>query len=143
MEQEIQLTEEQIESVIHSAYEFMNSVIGVYGQDKGVELFQKISDSVDPDIYRTMIIKMISGDGSLGRTITVTGYGTTVLQTSSSSGFVEAIKAVRTVTGFGLKEAKDFMDEVRDRGKNVITLPKGSNRAQALRQLTMAGVIAR
>ena len=53
MEQEIQLTEEQIESVIHSAYEFMNSVIGVYGQDKGVELFQKISDSVDPDIYRT------------------------------------------------------------------------------------------
>ena len=96
MEQEMQLTEEQIESVIHSAYEFMSSVISVYGQDKGVELFQKISDSVDPDIYRTMIIKMISGDGSLGRTITITGYGNAstsnpLWYSGSCTGFVEAI----------------------------------------------------
>lgn len=142
MEQETQLTEEQMDSVIHSAYEFMTSVISVYGQEKGVDLFQKISDSVDPDIYRTMIIKMIAGDGTLGRTITITGFGGNGLN-ATSSGFVQAIKAVRNVTGYGLKEAKDFMDDVRSRGKNVLTLPKGSNRAHAMKTLLTAGVVAR
>lgn len=30
------------------------------------------------------------------------------------SGFIQSIKAVRAITGWGLKEAKQFMDKVRD-----------------------------
>ena len=62
-----------------------------------------------------------------------------VVLTAAGDQKVQVIKAVRAITGLGLKEAKDLVDGAPN------TLKEGANKADAeemLKQLTEAGASA-
>ena len=102
------LTEEEKVMLVTSSIGFIRSVTEVWGPEKGMELWETVSNTISADLKGDLFFGMITGKYSL-RGVTFSKID----PISMSNNFVSMIKAVRTATGWGLKEAKDFCDEVK------------------------------
>jgi ribosomal protein L7/L12 len=116
---------------IYATISFMRAV----DQEIGLleEKADAMLDALDPAIKRQMLFAMIKGD--------VTGSMTVhaVLGVQSRQK-INAIKAVRGSTGYGLKEAKDIIDECETQGRSTIPGEwEPSVRAQLKHELTGTG----
>ena len=122
------------EQLICDAISFMQSVVGYYGDQKGIQVWESIADACDPDIKGEIFIKMLTGDYS-GR-ITVTAV-------KSDANAVACIKAIRSIDARapGLKEAKDLYDACRYNNKPFNIEVNAKNRGTAARELRTAGFI--
>ena len=120
--------------LICDAISFMQSVVGYYGDQKGIQVWETIADACDPDIKGEIFIKMLTGEYS-GR-INVTGV-------KNDANAVACIKAIRTIDsrGPGLKEAKDLYDACRYNNKPFNIEVNAKNRGTAARELRTAGFI--
>lgn len=117
------------DDIIQSGIGFMRSITEAYGSDEGMKLWDSIASVLDPDIKGQIFFALLTGD--YAGTITLHSY-------STKSDKISLIKAVRTVTGFGLKEAKDIVDSVESgRLQKIIIEPKHRN--TAVLQLRDAG----
>ena len=91
--------------VVRSARYFIKSLCETYGHDRGMAVWDQIravlGDRAASDIFLGMLTQEY-------HTVSITRIG---------SYKIEAIKLVRHITGFGLKEAKDFVEDVSDRGQ--------------------------
>lgn len=117
------------DDVIQSGIGFMRSITEAYGSDEGMKLWDSIANTLDPDVKGQIFFALLTGDYA----------GTIILHSfSTKSDRVSLIKAVRSVTGYGLKEAKDIVDHVEYGRKQKITIePKHRN--TAILQLRNAG----
>jgi len=96
---------------IYATISFMRAV----DQEIGLleEKADAMLDALDPAIKRQMLFAMIKGNVTGSMTIhAVPGV--------LSRQKIQAIKAVRASTGYGLKEAKDVIDECEKQGRSTI-----------------------
>jgi hypothetical protein len=114
---------------------FMRAITEAYGSEEGMKLWDTIASTLDPDIKGKIFFAMLTGEYNDRLTIQLdmTMYRTHVPR-------VEGIKAIRTVTGMGLKEAKDLHDSMALGKVEKITIDP-VRRADAIR--TLAGVYIR
>ena len=101
---------EHKEEVIHTGIAFMRSITLAFGADAGMELWDTISSTLDPDVKGAIFFSMLTGES--GNRITIRDYERNV------SNKVAIIKAIRGCTGLGLKEAKDLSDILMGSGYN-------------------------
>ena len=137
---------EHKEEVIHTGIAFMRSITLAFGADAGMELWDTISSTLDPDVKGAIFFSMLTGES--GNRITIRDY-----QRNGTSK-VAIIKAIRGCTGLGLKEAKDLSDILMGAGYNssgaytgfsgtskpiTIDIGKDRHRNTCVRELREAG----
>ncbi len=103
------IPEDHKESVIANGLHFMRSITEAYGADEGMQLWDTIASTLDPDVKGQIFFAMITG--TYNNRITLKGVG-------AGTDRVARIKEIRNWTGLGLKEAKDVSDMV-ELGKPV------------------------
>jgi hypothetical protein len=106
---------ENKEEVISSGISFLRSITLAYGSDTGMELWDTISSTLDPDIKGQIFFSMLTGES--GSRITIRDYD----HASHGGNKVAIIKAIREVTGLGLKDAKDQADILMGNSNNGYT----------------------
>ena len=104
------ISEEHKQYIVNDGIAFMRSITECYGTDTGLKLWDRICEVLDPDVHGEIFLAMLSGENLPGR-LKISGI---VVDR------VRAIKAIREVTGLGLKEAKD-MNDLTQLG-NTVTL---------------------
>ena len=117
------------QDVIQSGINFMRSITEAFGTDEGMKLWDTIADTLDPDIKGQIFFALLTGE--YNGIVTLTGA-------MASANKVALIKAVRSVSGLGLKEAKDVCDRLWE-GKPQKLNVEPKNRNFALRELRDAG----
>jgi hypothetical protein len=119
--------------LIYTGISFIRAVTDAYGSDTGMQLWDTIASTLDHEIKGQIFFSMLTG-ASLNNLILESS-------TSKSRGqFVEFIKNVRSVTGLGLKEAKDICDLVEEGRPQKITLINPVDRNSVKRNLANMGV---
>lgn len=123
------IPEEHKTEIVQTGIGFMRSITTAYGSDEGMKLWDTIASTLDPDIKGSIFFAMITGE-----------YNDRITITSSQPGAnrVAMIKAIRVVTGLGLKEAKDLSD-IQLTGKSITLTVNPKERISALRELRNAG----
>lgn len=106
-----QLNEHVRDTIVVSGLQFMRSITEAYGSERGMALWESISDTLGPNLKGEIFFRLLTGNGS--STITVLSS-----MAKPSNLFISYIKAVRKYTGWGLKEAKDFCD-LTESGKKM------------------------
>lgn len=102
---------EEQAAMIAASLTFMRTVTNIYGAEAGMELWGSLADSVDPDLKGELFFGMITGKY---------GKNLVTINKVDTNNAVNIIKAIRTATGMGLKEAKDCYDYARDKGPKTI-----------------------
>jgi ribosomal protein L7/L12 len=99
------------EQFIWKAQEFIRAAKEELGEELGDERVCAMFDAFDPSLQRQMFMELLMGHSG----------GNMCVRAVWSSGKqkIEAIKAVRNVTRFGLKEAKDVID-IADNSVSII-----------------------
>ncbi len=127
-----QLQEDQRIELVSSGIDFMRTITETWGPEKGMEMWDVIADTVGTDYKGAVFFAMLTGDFAGG--ITVTQINPTAP--------VPSIKAIRTISQYGLKEAKDIFDRIRDTGRPEKVELHGDykkHRSDAIRVLREAG----
>lgn len=116
--------------IIQSGINFMRSITQAYGTDEGMKLWDIIASTLDSDIKGSIFFAMVTGE--FNDRITLSSH-------VPNANRVAMIKAIRVVTGLGLKEAKDLSDEVTYNHKSVTIHCDPKNRISALTELRNSG----
>lgn len=103
------IPEDHKEILVNDGISFLRSITEAYGSEKGMELWDRMCEVLDPDVKGQVFFAMLTGSHQ-GR-LTIRGR-------SPAYQKVPAIKAIRAATGLGLKEAKDLADQL-DYGQHV------------------------
>lgn len=94
---------EHKDEVIQSGISFLRAITLAFGAETGMELWETISSTLDPDVKGAIFFSMLTGES--GNRITIRDYE------RNGNNKVAIIKAIRgCCTGLGLKEAKDLSD---------------------------------
>ena len=117
------------QDVIQSGINFMRSITEAFGSDEGIKLWDTIAETLDPDIKGQIFFALLTGE--YNGIVTLTG-------SAAAANKIALIKAVRLVTGMGLKEAKDVCDGLWE-GKPQKLQINPKNRNNVLRELRDAG----
>ena len=115
--------------IIQSGMNFMRAITEVYGTDEGMKLWDTIASTLDPDIKGQIFFAMLTGE--YNNIITINSH-------QPGANRVVMIKAIRTVTGLGLKEAKDLSDTLNS-GKTIKLECNPKLRNRHLQELREAG----
>lgn len=91
---------ESFEEVVFDGIRFLESLTRHYGAEKGMEVWEKLGEAVGDEVKGKVFFSMITGESS----------NRIRIQRGTCTEAVAAIKAIRSGTGLGLKEAKDLWD---------------------------------
>jgi hypothetical protein len=129
------IPEDHKTAIILDGIQFIRTITEAYGSDKGMELWDTIASTLDPDVKGQIFFAMITGEYQNKLHISVRQPGP-----GQSFYAVPAIKAIRTVTGHGLKEAKDMVDNLRDNGGRITLTVSADKYKQARTELINGGL---
>lgn len=87
-------------AVVTSARTFIKNLCETYGSQQGMAVWDHIRQGLGEQIASDIFLGMLTSTGE----IRITYIG---------DRYIEAIKEVRVLTGWGLKEAKDFCDRIK------------------------------
>mgnify|MGYP003334871967 FL=1 len=127
------IPEDHKDDVIATGLQFMRAITEAFGTETGLELWDTIAQTLDPDVKGQMFFAMLTGQMP-GR-IRVSG-----IRQDHMGRKVEQIKAIRAVSGWGLKESKDAIDLLYDRGQAFVLETTSLDRTTHLQTLRMAGI---
>lgn len=124
------IPEEHKHNIIQTGIAFMRSITEAYGTDEGMKLWETISSTLDADVKGQIFFALITGQ-----------YDDTIYisHAKQDANKISMIKAIRVVTGAGLKEAKDIVDEFVGTGRPLKLKCTPSNRDSNIRELRNAG----
>ena len=121
------LSEQQREYIISSGLELMNAITSAFGPDEGIATWEKVSEAMGETFKHELFMAMLSGRASGGISLRWRNIG------NNGTQYVQFIKILRNFTGWGLKEAKDFADDLRNSGAvKTLKISNGSNRSDAI-----------
>ena len=92
--------DDPIDELVFDGIRFLESMTRLYGPEKGIELWEKMGETLGDEIKGKVFFSMLTGESS----------NRVRIQAGTCNNPVAAIKAIRAGTGFGLKEAKDTWD---------------------------------
>jgi hypothetical protein len=117
--------------LLESGMMFMKSITEAYGADTGMQLWDTIASTLDPEIKGQIFFRMLTSGGPNHITLMSS-------QARSLGQFIAFIKAIRMVTGMGLKEAKDVCDLVEaGKQQKIRLLPTTDKNAFKRELMTM------
>jgi ribosomal protein L7/L12 len=99
----------QIDRAVAAGIELMAVMTEVHGVDRGYEIWEQFNTVLGSEVKDAIFLSMLSGQSS--GSVKIMGLRR---EETGSVNKIEVIKCVRTFTGFGLKEAKDLIDQVFD-----------------------------
>lgn len=128
------IPEDQKNRIVASGLEFMKAITGAYGTDKGMELYDRIVEVLDPSIKGAIFFAMLTGEYDNKLSLRVG---------PNLNDKIMAIKALRICTGMGLKEAKETVEKLRDHPWHFheITVTAPNSRERFRKDLIAAGFI--
>ena len=94
-----EMTVEQRSAIVDTGITFMKAIVDAAGNDNGLALWDKIGETLGPDIKGEILFSMLMGND--GRHITLVSVD------GVDHNMIEVIKIIRYRTGLGLKESKD------------------------------------
>ncbi len=92
------ITTEQMDAIVVDGISFMRSITEIYGSEKGMEVWDKIVNTLDPEIKGNIFFAMLTGTHE--SRITLSGFYT-------NANKIACIKIIRQYTGMSLTEAKN------------------------------------
>jgi|694.fasta_scaffold00027_174 hypothetical protein len=100
-------------SLIVSARNLLRDITKYYGDEQGMKMWRSLKEGMGEDLQNAVLMGLLRG----------IKYDLKIRTHASKEYrmFINAIKAVRHATGYGLKDAKDFMVH----GVNIWMLPEG------------------
>lgn len=125
------IPEQHKQAIILRGLDFIRVITEAYGPEEGMELWDTIVSTLDPDIKGDIFLAMLTGEYS--NTIKITAL-------RHSAGKVAVVKAIRVASGLGLYEAKQVADAVESGKPATITIDP-AKRSEAIRELTTAGCL--
>jgi len=131
------LSENQTDRIVGAGIELMAAITEAYGPEDGLKTWDQLADVLGEDIKHAIFLSML-----MGRTSGVAiipghkGY-----RNSPGAKYVEFIKIIRRHTGMGLKEAKDYCDEI-DAGLTKNLSIGFKERREFISELAEIGIIA-
>lgn len=126
------------DTIVLSGLQFMRSITEAYGSEKGMLLWDTITETLGNDIKGAIFFRLMTGSGDCNVTVLATQTKTA----GGSGNFIPYIKAVREYTGHGLKEAKEFCDktEAGSIGNLIIPFNKKMEFLRALREVGVTAI---
>ncbi len=122
--------DKNVEEIVVTGIPFLNAITTHYGTETGFALWNKLCESMPAEVRDGIFLAMLSGQTP--RTVRVKGY--------SGNNKIERIKTLRTVSGLGLKEAKDLDDGIVNHGQSFnLTYKPEYSRRSVCDMLTMVG----
>lgn len=94
-------------TVVRTCRAFIRSLCETYGHTQGMAVWDRVRESLGDRAAGDIMFGMLVNSDEL-------------VVSETGPNFINVIKAVRLLTGWGLKEAKDFCDRVRDNGPQRI-----------------------
>jgi hypothetical protein len=94
------MVKDDIDEVVFDGIRFLESITRHYGPEKGIEVWEKMGEAFGDEIKGKVFFSMLTGESS----------NRIRIQAGTCNQAVAAIKAIRSGTGYGLKEAKDAWD---------------------------------
>jgi hypothetical protein len=91
---------DSLDEVIFDGIRFLESITRHYGAEHGMVVWEQLGEVLGPEIKGKVFFSILTGESSNRVRIRV----------GTCNEAVTAIKAIRTATGYGLKEAKDAYD---------------------------------
>ena len=128
------MSDENRRQLISDGIAFMRSISDQYGTETGLQLWDRICEVLDPNVKGEIFIAMLTGDARAKLTISCNPAQYTTYR-------IPHIKAIREVTGLGLKEAKDLFDLMFNGQPVSIIIKEGLSRQYARDFLKDAGLI--
>lgn len=120
------------DAVISDGIAFLRSLTRCYGGIQGMEVWNKLGETIDPKLKDEIFVCLLTGEGE--GVITILDIG---------PNKINAIKEIRSATGFGLKESKDIADRVQMGRSEKITLYNPKNRSDVIRVFRDIGMNVR
>jgi ribosomal protein L7/L12 len=118
--------------LVFNSLNFVQAITKNYGAEQGMAMWDTIANTVDRRLKLEVFKAMMDGGQVSGR-IRIVGA-------QPSSNKVTLIKTLREFTGFGLKEAKDGVDELQNGTVLDIKVPYHIHQ-RALTELRLAGFL--
>lgn len=128
------MSDENRRQLISDGVAFMRSITDQYGTETGIQLWDRICEVLDPNVKGEIFIALLTGNTRPKLTISCSSV-------QYSTNRVPHIKAIREVTGLGLKESKDLSDLMVNEKPVSITVKEGLSRQYARDVLRDAGLI--
>lgn len=128
------IPEQHKDAIISSGISFMRTITEAYGADEGMKLWDSISSVLSPDVKGEIFFALITGNHSLEVVIRKIPQG-------GMTNYVEIIKEIRSITSWGLKEAKDCADRARDGIPQIIPVSDKSKVPAIRIDLTRLGCL--
>jgi hypothetical protein len=130
----MEITDEARQKIVRASIAFLTDVSNaIDDSDLALSMFEKLGEVIDPNLKGEVLLAMLTGSVSNRAYISTTGF--------DLSNKVACIKAIRVATGFGLKEAKDFVDGMYQHKEYKLELINDPQAAR--RELIQAGFIVR
>jgi ribosomal protein L7/L12 len=121
------LSDEHRSKLTLASHNFLKTLAEISDAETANEMWGALADHIHPNLKNDLLMLMLTG--SLQK-IVITNLG---------PNMIDCIKAIRTHTNLGLKEAKDIADNARYRGKGEVNVYNPVNRLQLAEDLRRLG----
>lgn len=101
-----QLSEQQSDAIIGSGLELMKAITEAFGPEDGLKTWEVFAETMGSDFKHAIFMAMLTGKSAGFVSI----FGDKHMITNVNK--IETIKVIRSATGWGLKESKDFVDDL-------------------------------
>ena len=101
-----QLSEQQSDAIIGSGLELMKAITEAFGPEDGLKTWEVFAETMGNDFKHAIFMAMLTGKSAGFVSI----FGDKHMITNVNK--IETIKVIRSATGWGLKESKDFVDDL-------------------------------
>jgi hypothetical protein len=126
------ISDEHMNAIVSDGIAFIRSITSAYGSDTGMELWDTIANTLDPDIKGKIFFAMLTGTHD--DRVTMTG-------SVAGSNKIACIKLIRQYTGLDLLGAKNAYEEAGDYGKPTTLKVDPKQRRAFIDELRQNGMI--
>ena len=110
------ISETEQQDLVWASIGLMQTVTDIYGPEQGMELWNTIADTIDPDLKNAVFVAMLTGSYDRNR---ITVCNPLMGPVSDKVGLIRCIRTYDS-RRLGLKEAKDIADSLADAGRVVL-----------------------
>jgi len=126
------ITDEHMDAIVSDGIAFIRSITTAYGSETGMELWDTIANTLDPDVKGKIFFAMLTGTHE--DRVTLSGA-------VAGSNKIACIKIIRQYTGMGLTESKQAYEEAGDYGQKVSLKVNPKERRHMIDDLRQNGMI--
>jgi hypothetical protein len=126
------ITDEHMDAIVSDGIAFIRSITTAYGSDTGMELWDTIANTLDPNVKGKIFFAMLTGTHE--DRVTLSGA-------VNSANKITCIKIIRQFTGLSLTEAKNAYESPVNYGQPSVLKVNPKERRFMIDDLRQNGMI--